>query len=689
MRVKRKIAGMISVILVTVVLCVMVVPAAGYEDNNPVKKTDISGLYVSGVWGNSGSMLQAGDSIKAEIDVRNNTSEDIYISGASLKYEAIDDPFGLFPETIAQGTIEGTVPADQVSYLSIPASSVVPDTEGILDESTPAYQASGYLILEDSDGKEIGRGQVTYTICRPVSELIVSVESETGEVWEGAGNSFSVQVQNPTTVDAKNVYVAVVVQAEAENWGTVSDSQVLGPMDIMAGTTVGCSGDLYLENNTQWLGPIEEASTYLLATAGSTIEFNGMNVPVFSGDNRCEVVYHKAEEDTHTHIWGTKRVYDENYCWRPCTVEGCTAQDNKMKHSLNLVINVEATEEMPGKGHYECAYGCGYESESFSVAYYAPTASTELKEWTGEEDIVISVDTKGGILAEDYPPVTFMENDKPLCGTAAYNAIVDIDENGKGTITITKEELREKINGWQEAGIDLSQCTSINIYIGFADLSVDPAVIKDVTIEIPYNFSEPDTEETITLKNESGVTMTLPEESSENLELKVVVTNGKEEQSFVEKVIQIDGDKIQTFDLSLLKNGQPYNYNGQFISTVALPIPSGWDINRLALYYFNNAIGEVEAVPFSVDAENSLVIFNTDHFSRYVLVQKAASENTGTNNNPDNNTGTDQTGMGSRENGATPQTGDTLNVGLYALILLMSGFMAIASAIVKRKEKKG
>ncbi|WP_159431612.1 LPXTG cell wall anchor domain-containing protein [Clostridium sp. Marseille-P3244] len=45
--------------------------------------------------------------------------------------------------------------------------------------------------------------------------------------------------------------------------------------------------------------------------------------------------------------------------------------------------------------------------------------------------------------------------------------------------------------------------------------------------------------------------------------------------------------------------------------------------------------------------------------------------------------------MGSRENGATPQTGDTLKLGLYVLILFMSGFIAIASAILKRKEKKG
>lgn len=686
MRVKKKIAIMISVILIAVLMCSLAVTAAESDDNVSSGVTNTSGLFVSGGEDNR-LTLQTGDAINAAIYVGNNTSEDIYFSGASLKYEAIDDPFGLFPETIAQNTIGGTVPAKQGSYLRIPASSTVPDTAGILDESTPAYQTSGYLILEDSSGNEIGRKQINCTICRPVSELIVSVESETGEVWEGVGNSFSVQVENPTKVDATGVYVSVVVQAEAENWGTVSDSVIFGPMDIMAGSTAGCSGDLYLENNTQWLGPIEEASTYLLARAESTLEFNGMEVPVFSGEDRCEVEYHKAGEDAHTHIWEAERAYDETYCWRPCSVEGCTAQDNKLKHALNFVIDIKPTEEMDGKGHYECDYGCGYESESFPVAYYAPTASAELKEWTGNEDIIISVDAKGGILAEDYPPVEFQNNGEHLCATAAYNAVINMDENGKGTITITNEEVKDMIARWENAGIDFSSCTTISIYLGFANLNVDPVVTEGVIIDIPYNYSPSESEETVTLEDESGVTMTLPESESENMQLKVVVTNGETERYAVEKVVQIDENKIQTFDVSLLKNGEPYVYNGQFESVISLPIPGGWDINRLVLYYYNDVTGEVESVPFSVDIENSMVTFNTTHFSKYVLAQKAVSPSSEITDNQTNSTEDNQTLTENETGNKIPQTGDADDSGLYTAILIIVGFAIVAFVCNKKMQK--
>ena len=112
MRVKKKIAIMISVILIAVLMCSLAVTAAESDDNVSSGVTNTSGLFVSGGEDNR-LTLQTGDAINAAIYVSNNTSEDIYFSGASLKYEAIDDAFGLFPETIAQHTIGGTVPAKQ------------------------------------------------------------------------------------------------------------------------------------------------------------------------------------------------------------------------------------------------------------------------------------------------------------------------------------------------------------------------------------------------------------------------------------------------------------------------------------------------------------------------------------------------------------------------------------------------
>lgn len=568
MRRKRKAAAIISAILIAVLLCSLTVTAAEADDNAVMTARNTSGLTISGgsspsSGSNPWNILQSGDQVNITIDVSNNTSEDIYLSGASLKFEATNDPFNLFPETIAQNTIEGMVPAD--SYLSIPVSAVVPDTTGILDDSKPVDWVKGDFILVASDGNEIGRFPVDFAICRPPLELIVSVESETGEVWEGAENPFTIKVTNPTAVDATDVTVRATLHAASENRGdTVGETIYIGPVDIKAGATEVFPAELYIERGAvdaiQWNG--EDFSTSILAHAESQVESNGIAIPVFEGDARYAVEYHEEGENTHTHVWESERIYDETYCWRPCSVAGCTAQEDKLEHNLDLVIDTESTEERDGEGHYECTYGCGYKSESFTIAY---TASTKRLE--------------GGY----------------------------------------------------------------------------------------------------------GVTMYIPEYAPDGLELKVTVSDGSEEKEVIGKLMDIEGDRIKTFDLSLLRNGYPYEYNGQFRSTVSLPVPEGWDMDRLAFYYLDEAAGEATSVAFDVDKENRTILFETEHFSRYVLAQKAettATELTPQGNEQDEGTTTQI----SEEDNAfgVPQTGDETNLWLYLVLLIAAG-VVLVSLYIKKK----
>lgn len=191
----------------------------------------------------------------------------------------------------------------------------------------------------------------------------------------------------------------------------------------------------------------------------------------------------------------------------------------------------------------------------------------------------------------------------------------------------------------------------------------------------------------------SGVKVTLPEAEAADLSLKVEISNGEGEKAAVEKVVTIDGDKIRTYDLSMLKNGKPYTYDGQFVSTVALPVPEGWNMEQLALYYFNEKTSQVTPVAFTVDQKNSQVIFETNHFSKYVLVQKAKDPagNAGSANDGQNitnvksdpaNTSKDQEVIES------VKTGDTANIWLWsgAAVLALAG---VAAAVqIKRKHAR-
>ena len=332
------------------------------------------------------------------------------------------------------------------------------------------------------------------------------------------------------------------------------------------------------------------------------------------------------------------------------------------------------------------------ESESIEpdIPEYTPSVTLASSTWTGQSDIVLDTQAKGG-------NVKFQESyiyvESVSLGGIDVTPEMNLDSDGNGTIVFKNSDLQNATmfgsNG--EAEVDWSKIDQIEISIGF---ELD-GQYKSKFVYVPVDFivSEPETEteseiepeptEKVTITNESGIIMELPEGAPDHLELKVNVSNGADEKSAVQKVIQIDSDKIKTFDLSLLFNGQPYEYNGQFTSTVSLPVPDGWNLNELALYYFNENTKEVIPVLFSVDRENEMVVFATNHFSKYILVQKDVTREDATKEDA---TKDDTTKKESTKVIDTPKTGDSANVGLYTSLFIISGLCIIVFALLRKKK---
>ena len=383
----------------------------------------------------------------------------------------------------------------------------------------------------------------------------------------------------------------------------------------------------------------------------------------------------------HEHIWESTRTYDETECWLACTVEGCIVRYNVLEHQLIEVIDRKPTETEAGIAHYECTM-CEYKSTPFDIAYYAPTASTNMKEWNGTDEIVINVDTKGGRI-DDYT-VTLVSESSAF-GTAV-NPVINLDDNGIGTVTFSQDEISRFVEALSRTGHDVSEFDSITFVIGFVNLDTNPVRSETCSIEIPINCMEENEKEPITLTDISGVSMTFPGNVAANLALRVVVTNGEIERNAVEEVTQIESDRIKTFDLSLWQNGGPYIYQGQFDSTISIPIPDGWDVNQLLFYYFNENTNKVESVPFEVDRENLHVVFDTTHFSRYILVQKASAETNDFNDSvttQSDNRKKDNIERNSITNTSNPQTGDTTKIEFYGISLVVMGVIVI---VILRKR---
>lgn len=94
-------------------------------------------------------------------------------------------------------------------------------------------------------------------------------------------------------------------------------------------------------------------------------------------------------------------------------------------------------------------------------------------------------------------------------------------------------------------------------------------------------------------------------------------------------------------------------------------------MNELALYYFNEDTKEATPVLFSIDRENRMVVFATNHFSKYILVQKDVTRD-------------DTTQKETTKAIDTPRTGDSANVGLYASMFTISGIVILT---LLRKKK--
>lgn len=388
-------------------------------------------------------------------------------------------------------------------------------------------------------------------------------------------------------------------------------------------------------------------------------------------------------QNVEEHTWGTSWTYTDSEHWRQCLDDGCYAKTDRGPHTYEWGVGQWATDTEEGYKWKKCTQ-CGHDNKDEIIAI-PPVSSSPVfvsdASWDGNGDIVFNVDEDGGQLV-DIEVETTVKNGE-VYGTG-LNYITDLDENGVGTITFKRDELKKLSDRCIQGGVELKDLETITFYAGFYYPEESGLIFRTVTLLADFASTEPET--TVTISGEAGVTMTLPETAADGLELKVTVFDGDEEKTAVNKVVQIDGEKIVTYDLSLLKDGQLYPYNGQFVSTIKLPVPDGWDMDHLALYYFNTESNEAVPVEFEIDKENSLVIFSTDHFSRYVLAQKAIETNTEKHTEPVDNTGKAEKKTKDDESSekASPKTGDGLDAMYWEALFVMSLILFIGFSIYRK-----
>lgn len=141
---------------------------------------------------------------------------------------------------------------------------------------------------------------------------------------------------------------------------------------------------------------------------------------------------------------------------------------------------------------------------------------------------------------------------------------------------------------------------------------------------------------------------------------KLVVKELKEETYKVaEKLLTNIVDKMYVYDITLQSEGVEVQPNGKV--KVSIPIPNDLEANRLVVYGINDDETKTE---YAVTVENGFATFQTDHFSIYVLGEKAEEQQI-----------TETTQKNEKDN--TPKTGNE-NVVENAIAILIATIGIIA-----------
>lgn len=89
--------------------------------------------------------------------------------------------------------------------------------------------------------------------------------------------------------------------------------------------------------------------------------------------------------------------------------------------------------------------------------------------------------------------------------------------------------------------------------------------------------------------------------------------------AIINNALEQTSDKWVAYDIKLLSNNAEIQPNGKVKLTI--PRPKGLNMNKMVLYHIAED-GTLTQIPFTLDKTKDNIIFETDHFSTYVLAEQ-------------------------------------------------------------------
>ena len=134
--------------------------------------------------------------------------------------------------------------------------------------------------------------------------------------------------------------------------------------------------------------------------------------------------------------------------------------------------------------------------------------------------------------------------------------------------------------------------------------------------------------------NKTGVAIEFDSDEYDG-EVEVAVEETFDGKAFEIINASVGSTKATVFDISMTLNDTAIQPNGKI--TVKIPLPEGYDAALCVIYYLNTENGTIEA--FETKYEDGYLVFETDHFSYYAVVEVPAVDDDTDNDNGNEDSG--------------------------------------------------
>lgn len=254
-----------------------------------------------------------------------------------------------------------------------------------------------------------------------------------------------------------------------------------------------------------------------------------------------------------------------------------------------------------------------------------------------------------------------VENGNINIGTMTFTSVDEMAQDYTVTTNKVKDEVKVVANNRSQT---LKEATN---------LTVNTQMFKT-----SGNIATPDVPNQVTTITDSTTGISITGQFEAGTVVSATEISDKSEIESIKKMLINVSDKFKAYDITLMLNGQAVQPQGNV--TVKMPIPADYDANNIAAYYK----GTSNHAELKIKVENGYVVFETSHFSTYVLAEKNINSN-GEILPPimDENGGEGD----SIESNTSASTGDSTNVGLLIGLLVIAG-LGIGFVVYKNKKDK-